>query len=154
MPREKCAPKLLCLCCFADIDECALKIHTCWNDSACVNLPGGFDCLCPSGPSCTGDCPHEGGFKRNGQVWTLREDRCSVCSCKVRSSCPGARESFNFLGSCQKPEYCTAAVVGKKNKPKPKALRQKVSCAVGTGRGYSSGKAFIFFICTTIHITE
>uniref|UniRef100_A0A8C5NSB9 Protein kinase C-binding protein NELL1 n=1 Tax=Junco hyemalis TaxID=40217 RepID=A0A8C5NSB9_JUNHY len=65
-----------------DIDECALKIHTCWNDSACVNLPGGFDCLCPSGPSCTGDCPHEGGFKRNGQVWTLREDRCSVCSCK------------------------------------------------------------------------
>ncbi|XP_051633239.1 protein kinase C-binding protein NELL1 isoform X6 [Manacus candei] len=65
-----------------DIDECALKTHTCWNDSACVNLAGGFDCLCPSGPSCTGDCPHEGGFKRNGQVWTLREDRCSVCSCK------------------------------------------------------------------------
>uniref|UniRef100_A0A7M4EQJ7 Protein kinase C-binding protein NELL1 n=1 Tax=Crocodylus porosus TaxID=8502 RepID=A0A7M4EQJ7_CROPO len=65
-----------------DIDECALRIHTCWNDSACVNLAGGFDCLCPSGPSCTGDCPHEGGLKRNGQVWTLKEDRCSVCSCK------------------------------------------------------------------------
>ncbi|XP_065448642.1 protein kinase C-binding protein NELL1 isoform X8 [Chrysemys picta bellii] len=65
-----------------DIDECALRTHTCWNDSACVNLEGGFDCLCPSGPSCTGDCPHEGGFKRNGQVWTLKEDRCSVCSCK------------------------------------------------------------------------
>ncbi|XP_040528604.1 protein kinase C-binding protein NELL1 isoform X7 [Gallus gallus] len=68
--------------CEKDIDECALKTHTCWNDSACVNLAGGFDCLCPSGPSCTGDCLHEGGFKRNGQVWTLREDRCSVCSCK------------------------------------------------------------------------
>ncbi|XP_044871809.1 protein kinase C-binding protein NELL1 isoform X5 [Mauremys mutica] len=65
-----------------DIDECALRTHTCWNDSACVNLAGGFDCLCPSGPSCTGDCPHEGGLKRNGQVWTLKEDRCSVCSCK------------------------------------------------------------------------
>ncbi|XP_041445179.1 neural EGFL like 1 L homeolog isoform X5 [Xenopus laevis] len=65
-----------------DIDECALRTHTCWNDSACVNLEGGFDCLCPSGPSCTGDCPHEGGLKRNGQVWTLKEDRCSVCSCK------------------------------------------------------------------------
>uniref|UniRef100_A0A7M4ESX0 Protein kinase C-binding protein NELL1 n=1 Tax=Crocodylus porosus TaxID=8502 RepID=A0A7M4ESX0_CROPO len=68
--------------CEKDIDECALRIHTCWNDSACVNLAGGFDCLCPSGPSCTGDCPHEGGLKRNGQVWTLKEDRCSVCSCK------------------------------------------------------------------------
>ncbi|XP_069594964.1 protein kinase C-binding protein NELL1 isoform X2 [Ranitomeya imitator] len=65
-----------------DIDECTLRTHTCWNDSACVNLEGGFDCLCPSGPSCTGDCPHEGGLKRNGQVWTLKEDRCSVCSCK------------------------------------------------------------------------
>ncbi|XP_063293926.1 protein kinase C-binding protein NELL1 isoform X2 [Pelobates fuscus] len=65
-----------------DINECALKTHTCWNDSACVNLEGGFDCLCPSGPSCTGDCPHEGALKRNGQVWTLKEDRCSVCSCK------------------------------------------------------------------------
>ncbi|XP_029438397.1 protein kinase C-binding protein NELL1 isoform X2 [Rhinatrema bivittatum] len=65
-----------------DVDECALKTHTCWNDSACVNLKGGFDCLCPSGPSCTGDCWHEEGLKRNGQVWTLKDDRCSVCSCK------------------------------------------------------------------------
>ncbi|KAH0517243.1 Protein kinase C-binding protein NELL1 [Microtus ochrogaster] len=66
----------------ADIEECALRTHTCWNDSACVNLVGGFDCLCPAGPSCSGDCPHEGGLKHNGQVWILREDRCSVCSCK------------------------------------------------------------------------
>uniref|UniRef100_G1Q3C8 VWFC domain-containing protein n=2 Tax=Myotis lucifugus TaxID=59463 RepID=G1Q3C8_MYOLU len=65
-----------------DIDECALRTHTCWNDSACINLAGGFDCLCPSGPSCSGDCTHGGGVKRNGQVWTLKEDRCSVCSCK------------------------------------------------------------------------
>lgn len=73
-----------CALFLADIDECALRTHTCWNDSACINLAGGYDCLCPSGPSCSGDCPHEGGLKRNGQVWTLKEDRCSVCSCKVR----------------------------------------------------------------------
>ncbi|XP_060033003.1 protein kinase C-binding protein NELL1 isoform X2 [Erinaceus europaeus] len=68
--------------CEKDIDECALRTHTCGSDSACVNLAGGFDCLCASGSSCSGDCPHEGGLRRNGQVWTLNDDRCSLCSCK------------------------------------------------------------------------
>lgn len=81
----------------ADIDECALRTHTCWNDSACVNLAGGFDCLCPSGPSCSGDCPHEGGLKHNGQVWILREDRCSVCSCKVRVTACSERRDCSLL---------------------------------------------------------
>ncbi|XP_070813650.1 protein kinase C-binding protein NELL1 [Pituophis catenifer annectens] len=86
-----------------DIDECALNTHTCWNDSACVNLAGGFDCLCPSGPSCTGDCPYEGGLKRNGQVWTLKKDRCSVCSCKDgkifcrRTACDCENLSVDFF---------------------------------------------------------
>ncbi|XP_072841987.1 protein kinase C-binding protein NELL1 isoform X4 [Pogona vitticeps] len=89
--------------CEKDIDECALRTHTCWNDSVCVNLPGGFDCLCPSGPSCTGDCPHEGGLKRNGQVWTLKKDRCSVCSCKDgkifcrRTTCDCQNPSVDFF---------------------------------------------------------
>ncbi|XP_034273146.1 protein kinase C-binding protein NELL1 isoform X2 [Pantherophis guttatus] len=89
--------------CEKDIDECALNTHTCWNDSACVNLAGGFDCLCPSGPSCTGDCPYEGGLKRNGQVWTLKKDRCSVCSCKDgkifcrRTACDCENLSVDFF---------------------------------------------------------
>ncbi|XP_063145637.1 protein kinase C-binding protein NELL1 isoform X1 [Candoia aspera] len=89
--------------CEKDIDECTLRTHTCWNDSACVNLAGGFDCLCPSGPSCTGDCPHEGGLKRNGQVWTLKKDRCSVCSCRDgkifcrRTACDCENLSVDFF---------------------------------------------------------
>ncbi|XP_069779797.1 protein kinase C-binding protein NELL1-like [Narcine bancroftii] len=65
-----------------DIDECATGMHSCWNDSVCVNLEGGYDCRCPFGEHCTGDCPHDEGLKRNGQVWTLKDDRCSVCSCQ------------------------------------------------------------------------
>ncbi|KAL6064426.1 hypothetical protein STEG23_020153, partial [Scotinomys teguina] len=62
------------------IDECALRTHTCWNDSACINLAGGFDCLCPSGPSCSGDCPHEGGLKHNGQhIYALSTVLCPCC---------------------------------------------------------------------------
>ncbi|XP_042197315.1 protein kinase C-binding protein NELL1 isoform X2 [Callorhinchus milii] len=65
-----------------DIDECVTGMHSCWNDSVCVNLEGGFDCRCPYGEHCTGDCPLDGGLKHNGQVWTLTDDRCSVCSCQ------------------------------------------------------------------------
>ncbi|KAL2089067.1 hypothetical protein ACEWY4_015966 [Coilia grayii] len=65
-----------------DVDECATQTHTCWNESVCVNLPGGYDCMCTFGPECTGDCPHEDGLKRNGEEWSLRHDRCSICSCK------------------------------------------------------------------------
>ncbi|KAJ8248937.1 hypothetical protein GJAV_G00229380 [Gymnothorax javanicus] len=65
-----------------NIDECATQTHTCLSDAACVNLPGGFDCLCPEGPACSGDCPNEDGLKHNGQVWSLQRDHCSVCTCK------------------------------------------------------------------------
>lgn len=69
--------------CFPDIDECSLQTHTCWNDSVCVNLPGGYDCVCTSGPGCSGDCPQEEGMRRNGEDWKPSFDRCAVCSCKV-----------------------------------------------------------------------
>uniref|UniRef100_A0A8D0CM60 Neural EGFL like 1 n=1 Tax=Scleropages formosus TaxID=113540 RepID=A0A8D0CM60_SCLFO len=65
-----------------DVDECATQTHTCWNDTVCLNLEGGFDCLCTSSPACTGDCLHQGELKQNGQVWTLEQDRCSICTCK------------------------------------------------------------------------
>uniref|UniRef100_A0A4W6EJE0 Neural EGFL like 1 n=1 Tax=Lates calcarifer TaxID=8187 RepID=A0A4W6EJE0_LATCA len=68
--------------CETDIDECTLQTHTCWNDSVCVNLPGGYDCVCTSGPGCSGDCPQEEGIRRNGEDWKPSFDRCAICSCK------------------------------------------------------------------------
>lgn len=75
---------------FADIDECGTGRHSCANDTVCFNLDGGYDCRCPHGKNCTGDCIHEDKIKHNGQIWVLENDRCSVCSCQVsrnRSSC-------------------------------------------------------------------
>uniref|UniRef100_A0A673Z5K3 Neural EGFL like 1 n=1 Tax=Salmo trutta TaxID=8032 RepID=A0A673Z5K3_SALTR len=70
------------LYCETDIDECAMQTHTCWNDSVCLNRPGGFDCMCTSGLACSGDCLYEEGLKNNGQEWNHSLDRCSLCSCK------------------------------------------------------------------------
>lgn len=75
---------------FADIDECGTGRHSCANDTVCFNLDGGYDCRCPHGKNCTGDCIHEDKIKHNGQIWVLENDRCSVCSCQVsrnRTSC-------------------------------------------------------------------
>ncbi|XP_066503452.1 protein kinase C-binding protein NELL1-like [Hoplias malabaricus] len=65
-----------------DVDECVTQTHTCWNDSVCVNLPGAFDCVCVAGPECTGACVQENELKNNGDEWILRQDPCSLCTCK------------------------------------------------------------------------
>lgn len=66
-----------------DVDECSLQTHTCWNHSVCVNLPGGYDCVCASGPGCSGDCQQDAAVRRNGEDWKPSYDRCALCSCKV-----------------------------------------------------------------------
>uniref|UniRef100_A0A8D2NTY2 Neural EGFL like 2 n=1 Tax=Zosterops lateralis melanops TaxID=1220523 RepID=A0A8D2NTY2_ZOSLA len=68
--------------CETDIDECGTGRHSCANDTVCFNLDGGYDCRCPHGKNCTGDCIHDGKIKHNGQIWVLENDRCSVCSCQ------------------------------------------------------------------------
>jgi len=74
----------LFVCCLPDVDECGVQTHSCWNDSVCVNLPGGYDCVCAAGPGCGGDCPQEEEeVRRNGEDWRPGFDRCAVCSCKV-----------------------------------------------------------------------
>uniref|UniRef100_A0A8C1J7X9 Neural EGFL like 2 n=1 Tax=Cyprinus carpio TaxID=7962 RepID=A0A8C1J7X9_CYPCA len=72
----------MCLCAPADIDECRTGRSTCANDTVCFNLDGGYDCRCPHGHNCTGDCVHQAKVKHSGQIWVLDSDRCSVCSCQ------------------------------------------------------------------------
>ena len=67
----------------ADINECKTGRNTCANDTVCFNLEGGYDCRCPHGHNCTGDCIHDNKVKHSGQIWVLDSDRCSVCSCQV-----------------------------------------------------------------------
>ena len=68
-----------------DINECKTGRNTCANDTVCFNLEGGYDCRCPHGHNCTGDCIHDNKVKHSGQIWVLDSDRCSVCSCQVRN---------------------------------------------------------------------
>lgn len=68
-----------------DINECKSGRNTCANDTVCFNLDGGYDCRCPHGHNCTGDCIHDNKVKHSGQIWVLDSDRCSVCSCQVRN---------------------------------------------------------------------
>uniref|UniRef100_A0AAY5E9X8 Neural EGFL like 1 n=1 Tax=Electrophorus electricus TaxID=8005 RepID=A0AAY5E9X8_ELEEL len=72
--------------CETDVDECAKQTHTCWNDSACVNLPGSFDCVCITGPECSGDCVQGGGLKHNGEEWGGFLCLC-VCTCVYACGC-------------------------------------------------------------------
>ncbi|XP_041934937.1 protein kinase C-binding protein NELL2 isoform X2 [Alosa sapidissima] len=69
--------------CETDIDECENGRHTCSNDTVCFNMDGGYDCRCPHGRNCSGDCNHDSKVKHNGQIWVLDSDRCSVCSCQT-----------------------------------------------------------------------
>lgn len=71
-------------CAPADINECKTGRNTCANDTVCFNLEGGYDCRCPHGHNCTGDCIYDSKVKHSGQIWVLDGDRCSVCSCQVR----------------------------------------------------------------------
>lgn len=67
----------------SDVDECQTGRTTCANDTVCFNLDGGYDCRCPHGHNCSGDCIHDSKVKHSGQIWMLENDRCSVCSCQV-----------------------------------------------------------------------
>lgn len=76
---------IIFFCAPADINECKTGRNTCANDTVCFNLEGGYDCRCPHGHNCTGDCIHDNKVKHSGQIWVLDSDRCSVCSCQVRT---------------------------------------------------------------------
>lgn len=94
-----------------DINECKTGRNTCANDTVCFNLDGGYDCRCPHGHNCTGDCIHDNKVKHSGQIWVLDSDRCSVCSCQVRNrwrwtwSTYGQREGLEVDGSLERDTW-------------------------------------------------
>uniref|UniRef100_A0A3Q2VBE6 Neural EGFL like 1 n=1 Tax=Haplochromis burtoni TaxID=8153 RepID=A0A3Q2VBE6_HAPBU len=119
--------------CETDIDECSLQTHTCWNDSVCVNLPGGYDCVCTSGPGCSGDCPQEEGMRRNGEDWKPSFDRCAVCSCKDGQTYCRRRPC-----DCGDPEEDLFCCPGCDNRPSSQCLDQ-------SGRTlYRSGASWLY----------
>lgn len=83
---------------YSDINECKTGRNTCANDTVCFNLEGGYDCRCPHGHNCTGDCIHDNKVKHSGQIWVLDADRCSVCSCQVRGGAGGDQAGRARLG--------------------------------------------------------
>uniref|UniRef100_A0A6Q2YQE5 Neural EGFL like 2 n=1 Tax=Esox lucius TaxID=8010 RepID=A0A6Q2YQE5_ESOLU len=78
-----CQPGFTGKRCETDINECKTGRNTCANDTTCFNLEGGYDCRCPHGRNCSGDCIHDNKVKHNRQIWVLENDRCSVCSCQT-----------------------------------------------------------------------
>ncbi|KAL2102354.1 hypothetical protein ACEWY4_001522 [Coilia grayii] len=55
--------------------ECESGRHSCPNDTVCFNMDGGYDCRCPHGRNCSGDCSYDNKVKHNGQIWVLDSDR-------------------------------------------------------------------------------
>ncbi|CAL8277731.1 unnamed protein product, partial [Gadus morhua 'NCC'] len=86
-----CMSPALCVCpqgytgkrCETDIDECETGRNSCAKDMTCVNVDGGYDCRCPHGKNCSGDCRFDDRVKHDGQIWVMDGDRCSVCSCQT-----------------------------------------------------------------------
>uniref|UniRef100_A0AAV2LT84 EGF-like domain-containing protein n=1 Tax=Knipowitschia caucasica TaxID=637954 RepID=A0AAV2LT84_KNICA len=71
----------------SDVDECALRLHSCAGATVCENAPGGFHCVCPKGSDCSTSCPHPGGDRLHGEEWTSEEEPCQVCSCQDGNIC-------------------------------------------------------------------
>ncbi|KAF3832986.1 hypothetical protein F7725_026651, partial [Dissostichus mawsoni] len=120
--------------CETDIDECSLQTHTCWNDSVCVNLPGGYDCVCTSGPGCGGDCTEEEGIRRNGEDWKPSFDRCAICSCKDGQTYCRRRPC-----DCGDPEEDLFCCPGCDNRPSSQCLDQSGRTLYRSGASWQYG---------------
>uniref|UniRef100_A0A8D0D007 Neural EGFL like 1 n=1 Tax=Sander lucioperca TaxID=283035 RepID=A0A8D0D007_SANLU len=120
--------------CETDNDECSLQTHTCWNDSVCVNLPGGYDCVCTSGPGCGGDCPHEEGIRRNGEDWKPSFDRCAICSCKDGQTYCRRRPC-----DCGDPDEDLFCCPGCDNRPSSQCLDQSGRTLYRSGASWMYG---------------
>uniref|UniRef100_A0A8C2W9W8 Neural EGFL like 1 n=1 Tax=Cyclopterus lumpus TaxID=8103 RepID=A0A8C2W9W8_CYCLU len=120
--------------CETDVDECGVQTHTCWNDSVCVNLPGGYDCVCTAGPGCGGDCPQEEEVRRNGEDWKPGFDRCAICSCKDGQTYCRRRPC-----DCADPDEDLLCCPGCDNRPSSQCLDQSGRTLYRSGASWPYG---------------
>jgi hypothetical protein len=83
---------------FVDIDECALKMDNCPQNSICLNIDGSFNCICPPGyiyfnSKCFGKpISNEAQILRNFSIQDVNE------CLNVDSICPAHSHCVNYAG--------------------------------------------------------
>ncbi|KAK8386242.1 hypothetical protein O3P69_010740 [Scylla paramamosain] len=90
--------------CELDVDECALGLHRCHQNSRCVNLPGWYTCHClPGYTSLLADNSH--------QLLCQDVDECSTGTATCHESATCVNTDGSFLCTCDNNTTCSHGCV-------------------------------------------